>query len=62
MMNKETLDYKIADVKAEFVRLQDDMEKLDSVNGNSGPIEKQLDRLQDELKALYQQRLDLDEE
>lgn len=53
MMNKSEIEYKITDVKAEFVRLQNDMEKLESVGGNAGPIQNQLDELQTELTSLY---------
>lgn len=58
-MNKSDIEYRITDVKAEFVRLQNDMEKLESVGGNAGPIQNQLDGLQAELKSLYNQLAEL---
>ncbi|RFU60438.1 SE1832 family protein [Peribacillus glennii] len=58
-MNKAEVEYKIQDVKADYVRLQNDLEKLESVGGNISPLLKQLDELEFELKKLNAQLEDL---
>ncbi|RSK54681.1 SE1832 family protein [Bacillus canaveralius] len=54
-MKKSEIQYKIQDVKAEYVRLQNDLEKLEYVQGNTAPLYKQLDEIEAELKALNNQ-------
>ncbi|PLR86727.1 hypothetical protein CVD25_18445 [Bacillus canaveralius] len=54
-MKKSEIQYKIQDVKAEYVRLQNDLEKLEYVQGNTTPLYKQLDEIEAELKALNNQ-------
>jgi len=41
-MDKREVEYRIADLKADYVRLQQDLEKLEYVKGNLHPLEKQL--------------------
>lgn len=53
-MDKKEIEYKIQDLKAEYIRLQNDLEKLESVNGNVGPLEKQITEIESELKILNQ--------
>ncbi|MDQ0219220.1 hypothetical protein ELQ35_11605 [Peribacillus cavernae] len=54
-MNKADVEYNIQDMKADYVRLQNDLEKLESVGGNISPLQKQLDDIELELKTLYKQ-------
>jgi hypothetical protein len=52
-MEKKDIEYKIHDLKADYVRLQQDLEKLEFVKGNLHPLEKQLRDIEEELKVLY---------
>ncbi|CAH0345352.1 SE1832 family protein [Bacillus sp. CECT 9360] len=54
-MTKSELEYKIQDIKADYIRLQNDLERMESVGGNISPLEKQLSAIEVELKSLYQQ-------
>ncbi len=51
-MNKKDIEYKIRELKMDYVRLQNDLEKLESVNGNISPLEKQLTEIETELQSL----------
>lgn len=51
-MKKSEIEYKIADLKADYVRLQHDLEKLEYVKGILHPLEKQLIEIEEELKSL----------
>ena len=51
-MNRSEIEYKIADLKADYVRLQHDLEKLEYVKGILHPLEKQLMEIEEELKVL----------
>ncbi|MFD1706044.1 SE1832 family protein [Siminovitchia sediminis] len=52
-MKKSEIEYKITDLKADYVRLQHDLEKLEYVKGHLHPLEKQLMEIEEELKVLY---------
>ncbi|WP_342475462.1 SE1832 family protein [Weizmannia sp. FSL K6-0777] len=54
-MDKRDVEYQIADLKADYVRLQQNLEKLEYVKGNLHPLEKQLAEIEQALKKLYQQ-------
>jgi chromosome segregation ATPase len=54
-MEKKDIEYKIQDLKADYVRLQQDLEKLEFVKGNLHPLEKQLKDIEEELKVLYKE-------
>lgn len=54
-MNKKEILNKIEDLKADYVRLQGDLEKLEYVQGILHPLEKQLQDIEEELKELYKQ-------
>lgn len=54
-MTKPELEYKIEDLKSDYVRLQNDLERMESVGGNISPLEKQLHDIEVELKLLYEQ-------
>lgn len=51
-MNRKEIEYKIADLKADYVRLQHDLEKLEYVKGILHPLEKQLAEMEEELQRL----------
>ncbi|RST77711.1 hypothetical protein D4T97_000445 [Siminovitchia acidinfaciens] len=51
-MKRSEIEYKIADLKADYVRLQHDLEKLEYVKGILHPLEKQLIEIEEELKTL----------
>lgn len=54
-MNRKEIEYKIEDLKADYVRLQHDLEKLEFVKGNLSPLEKQLADIEQELSKLNKQ-------
>lgn len=51
-MNRKEIEYKILDLKTDYVRLQHDLEKLEYVKGNLHPLEKQLASMEVELQTL----------
>ncbi|WML38090.1 SE1832 family protein [Neobacillus sp. OS1-2] len=51
-MNKKEIEYKIRELKFEYVRLQNDLEKLENVKGILSPLEKQLADIEAELHSL----------
>ena len=55
IMNKKDIEYKILDLKADYVRLQQDLEKLEYVKGILHPLEKQLAGIEEELRELNKQ-------
>lgn len=59
-MNRKEIEYKIQDLKADYVRLQHDLEKLEFVKGNLSPLEVQLEWIEKELKLLNEQLEKLD--
>lgn len=58
-MDKKTIEYKIQELKLDYVRLQNDLEKLDSVNGNISPLEKQIAEIEQEISLLNKQLREL---
>ncbi len=56
-MHKKEIIYKIEDLKADYVRLQHDLEKLEYVKGNLHPLEKQLAEIELELRK-WNKKLD----
>lgn len=60
-MNRKEIEYKIQDLKADYVRLQHDLEKLEFVKGNLSPLELQLEGLEKELKVLNEQLAKMEE-
>ncbi|HWO74462.1 MAG TPA: SE1832 family protein [Bacillus sp. (in: firmicutes)] len=53
-MDKKEIEYQIRELKEEYVRLQNDLEKLESVGGNVGPLERQITEIENELRTLNQ--------
>ncbi|MEH7224208.1 SE1832 family protein [Bacillus sp. JJ1566] len=54
-MEKKEIEYKLRELKLDYVRLQNDLEKLDSVNGNIAPLERQIGEIEEEISALSKQ-------
>ncbi|MEK3888648.1 SE1832 family protein [Bacillus sp. FSL K6-3431] len=54
-MSRKEIEYKILDLKTDYVRLQQDLEKLEYVKGNLHPLEKQLAGMEEELRVLNKQ-------
>ncbi|WP_200816541.1 SE1832 family protein [Halobacillus sp. Marseille-P3879] len=54
-MTKKEIQDEIAALKADYIRIQSDLEKLDAAGGNVENAEKQLARMEDELKELKKQ-------
>lgn len=54
-MTKKEIEYKIQDLKMEYIRLQNDLEKLEFVQGNLSPLERQIAQIEEEMKALYKE-------
>ncbi|MDZ5473293.1 SE1832 family protein [Bacillus sp. 31A1R] len=53
-MNKKELEYKILELKDEYLQLQHNLEKLEFVKGNLNPLEKRLSEIEVELSSLNQ--------
>ncbi|HEO8418821.1 SE1832 family protein [Niallia sp. FSL W8-0635] len=51
-MNKKDIEYKILELKNEYLQVQDNLEKLEYVNGNIRPLENRLSKIEEELKSL----------
>ncbi|HLS20819.1 MAG TPA: SE1832 family protein, partial [Bacillota bacterium] len=48
-MSKKALEAKLAELKSDYVRIQQDMEKLIFVDGRASSAEEQLIRLENEI-------------
>lgn len=51
-MTKRELENQINVVKSDYIRIQGDLEKMESVGGNTEKLERQLKQLEDELAEL----------
>ncbi|HLS35594.1 MAG TPA: SE1832 family protein [Bacillota bacterium] len=58
---KKELETKLAKLKSDYVRLQQDLEKLVFVGGRESSTEEQLDRLEKEIAEVNKQLEELDE-
>lgn len=56
-MTKSEVEYKIAELKMDYIRIQGDIEKLESVGQGVSKAEEQLIRMEKELKQLNEQLL-----
>ncbi|GGD09984.1 SE1832 family protein [Pontibacillus salipaludis] len=54
-MTKRELQDQINVVKSDYIRIQGDLEKMESVGGNTEKLERQLIQLEDELAELNNQ-------
>ncbi|MBM7570529.1 SE1832 family protein [Aquibacillus albus] len=60
-MTRKALQDRINEVKSDYIRIQGDLEKLDSVGGNTANAEKQLEELEKELDSLNKKMAELKE-
>lgn len=58
-MDKREIEYKIVELKDEYLQLQHNLEKLESVKGNLHPLEKRLAAIEEELSTLNTKLRDL---
>lgn len=59
-MDKDQLDGMILELKDEYMQLQHNLEKLESIGGgNMHPLEKRLAAIEEELAELNQRRAEL---
>ncbi|NKE05892.1 MULTISPECIES: SE1832 family protein [Mesobacillus] len=58
-MDKKEIEYKIVELKDEYLQLQHNLEKLESVKGNLHPLEKRLAAIEEELSSLNSMLRDL---
>ncbi|WP_186575916.1 SE1832 family protein [Aquibacillus kalidii] len=54
-MSKKDIEDKIEELKSDYVRISADLEKLDSVGGNTANAEKQLEQIENEIADLRKQ-------
>ncbi|OXS63845.1 hypothetical protein B0G93_102288 [Bacillus sp. V-88] len=54
-MKKEELEYKVNEVKLDYIRIQGDLEKLESFGRNTDIQQRKLDELENELSDLRKQ-------
>ncbi len=60
MSKKVELEQEIKQLKMDYVRIQGDLDKLESVGGNVSPLEKTLERMEQELSRLRAELAKLD--
>ncbi len=60
MMTKKELEAKLAELKSDYVRIQEDMDKLEFVGGRVSSAEEQLIRLEKEIAEVNKQIEDLE--
>lgn len=58
--NKESLTTKLLELKSDYIRIQEDMDKLEFVGGRVSSAEGQLIRLEKEIKEVNEQLEALD--
>ncbi|MFD2638926.1 SE1832 family protein [Piscibacillus salipiscarius] len=54
-MKKKEIQERIDELKMDYIRIQGDLDKLESTGGNVTMLEKTLSRMEDELNELRQQ-------
>ncbi|MED1564146.1 hypothetical protein AJ85_01245 [Alkalihalobacillus alcalophilus ATCC 27647 = CGMCC 1.3604] len=54
MATKE-LENRLEDLKAEYLRIQFDLEKVESVGGNIGPLEQKLTKVEADIQEVHKQ-------
>lgn len=59
-MSKKALETKLAELKSDYVRIQQDLEKLIFVDGRASSAEEQLVRLENEIAEIRKQLADID--
>ncbi|MFA9557689.1 SE1832 family protein [Evansella sp. AB-rgal1] len=58
-MDKKQIEEAIVELKDEYIQLQNNLEKLESIKGNLAPLEKRLNEIEDEMKVLHEKRKEL---
>ncbi|WP_100330074.1 SE1832 family protein [Bacillus xiapuensis] len=58
-MSKSEIEYKIAELKMDYIRVQGDIEKLESVGQGTTKAEEQLIRMEKELQELNHKLMQL---
>jgi chromosome segregation ATPase len=58
-VTKKEIEYKIVELKDEYLQLQHNLDKLESVKGNMHPLEKRLAAIEEELSSLNDMLRDL---
>jgi predicted nuclease with TOPRIM domain len=53
-LNKKELEQELEQLKMDYIRIQGDLDKLESVGGNVSPLEKTLARMEEEMARLRQ--------
>ncbi|MCP3764013.1 SE1832 family protein [Domibacillus sp. A3M-37] len=56
-MNKSQIEYKIRELKMDYIRVQGDIEKLESTGHGTSKAEEMLVEMENELKELNKQLL-----
>lgn len=51
-MSKAKLEAELEQLKMDYVRIQGDLDKLESVGGRTSPLEKTLQRMEEEIAEL----------
>lgn len=51
-MSKAKLEAELQQLKMDYVRIQGDLDKLESVGGRTSPLEKTLQRMEEEIAEL----------
>lgn len=59
-MDKKQIEAKLAELKSDYARIQEDMDKLEYVGGRVSSAEGQLIRLEDEIAIVRKQLEDLE--
>lgn len=54
-MSKRELEAKLAELKSDYIRIQEDMDKLEFVGGRVSSAEEQLIRLEEEIADIHEQ-------
>ncbi|MFC0014079.1 MULTISPECIES: SE1832 family protein [Allobacillus] len=60
-MKKSELETEITHLKADYIRIQSDLDKMESVGGSITPIEKVLEKIEIELAEKKKQLKDMEE-
>lgn len=60
-MTKKQLEAKLAELKSDYIRIQEDLEKLVFVGGRESSAEEQLVRLEKEIADVNRQLDEIDE-
>lgn len=53
-MNRDELESKLQLLKADYIRVQGDLEKLESIGGNAESAAKELEMIEKEIQAINQ--------